>query len=104
MANKDVSYTEAYDELKIILTSDPEKALSKTNELLAKDHAKFSTHELLNIFEIKLYSYLYTNNYPEVFKVIEEIKIVVKKDKSPLAHWKLSYMQGTVYWHTEQGK
>ena len=103
MANKDASYTEAYDELKIILTSDPEKALARTNELLAKDHATFSTHELLNIFEIKLYSYLYTNNYPEVFKVIDEIKTVVNKDKSPLAHWKLSYMQGTVYWHTEQG-
>ncbi|GAA0811700.1 hypothetical protein GCM10009111_04550 [Colwellia asteriadis] len=100
LSNEAPLYTDEYLALKKILISDPSKALTQANYLLEQ---KNTVHQTLNLLEIKVYSYLYTNKYSEAFAVIEEIANVVKNNPSPLAQWKLHYIQGTSYWHTEQG-
>jgi len=102
-ANEALSYEDAFEDLVKTLSSNPEEVLTKANKLLAKHGTTYSTYQVLNIYRLKLHSYLYTNNYPAAFTLIDEVKNIVKNQSTPISQWKLNYMQAVVYLQLEQG-
>ena len=101
IASQHSSYDKDYADLKETLSAAPEKVIKKANTLLANDYA-YTTHQLLNIYEMKFSSFLYTNNYQAAEMLLDEIKVIVNNNLSPVSQWKLNYMQAVMHINLEQ--